>query len=344
MYTKLKIPLKELLTCACSGDYTNRHVQELYRLIYTIAFRLVRRKVTSTNFSIELFGLSDADITHDCIAELFVLGNSNELKEIRKYFNFQHILIEDQKDEVLFIHIRRLVFTVVNDNIFRLYNEADPSLGKILRNIKLALGRQPSFSLVTRFGEYYLELKKHDPLNNCRTISDDEIKRELYEIMANESDIPGILQKLAVMLTYQETYRRELKLISLACAIRDGYRHHKTSILRSDLAIEPSMADDSAEQIIKATSDELKAEMMPRYVQKNKVGIETFLLYIRVVEQALRSEFIAGTDGEISYFEHLRGLNPDITREEYHKKHRVIIEYFGKISKSRVREKLKEIL
>lgn len=344
MNAKLKIPLKELLLSACSGDYTNRQMQELYRLIYTLGFRLVRRRIVSSNLSVELLGLSEADITHDCIAELFVLGNSNELSEIRKYFDYQRIPIEDQPEEILFVHVRKLVFTVVNDNIFRLYNEADPSLGKILRNIKLALGRHPEFSQSTLFGEYYLELKSCDPMPGCGAMPDEDLKSEIYEIMSTENDVPGILRKLASHLQYQDIYRRQVRMISVACAIRDCYRHHQTSAQKTAQPIETTFTEDTTEQIIKETCNKVKAEMMFRYVRKNKVNMETFVLYINVVERALQGEFIAGTNGEISYFEHFNDLFPEITRGEYLNKHRVIIEYLCKISKKRVREKLKEIL
>lgn len=342
MEINLKIPLKELLRTGCSGTYTQRHLQELYRLFYTIARRLIRRKLTVGKLPFDLLGLSEADITHDCIVELFTLGKDNELAELCKYFNYQQISIEHEEDEMLFVHIRRFVFTIVNDNIFRLYHESDPALGRILRNIKIAIGNQSQLKLVTRFDEQFLELT--NLLQFCSTMDDDFLHNEIYQIMTSENEIPGILQKLAIVLTQQDVYQRHVRLISLALAIKKGYEHlNKPEAVQATL-VEAKFVEDDAERAINDICFALRKEMKPRYVDKKKVGEQTFDLYMKVLERTLCSEFIDGTDGEISYFDHFKDCCPDIKKDEYMTRHRVIIEYLGKISKKRVRERLKKIL
>jgi hypothetical protein len=103
MEINLKIPLKELLRTGCSGTYTQKHLQELYRLFYTIARRLVRRKMIAGKLPFDLLGLSEADVTHDCIVELFTLGKENELSELLKYFNYQRIPVDDEEEEMLIV-------------------------------------------------------------------------------------------------------------------------------------------------------------------------------------------------------------------------------------------------
>jgi hypothetical protein len=136
---EFKFPLLTLLRGALSGEYTHHHLMELHRLCYTIAHRLIHRKVVVWKLSPDFIGLSENDITHDCIAELFTRSSTNELIEFCRYFEYQRIIVDAQPEDLLLIHLRRLVSSIVNDNLFRLYREADAPLGKILRNIKMAV-------------------------------------------------------------------------------------------------------------------------------------------------------------------------------------------------------------
>lgn len=212
----------------------------MYRLCYSVARRLIRSKIVSKILPTDLLGLSEADITHDCIVELFSLGPSNELHEIVKYFNYQGISAENEPEEHLFVHLRRLVFSIVNDNIFRLYNEADPALGKILRNIKIALSNQTQFKLTKHFDEYYLELTTCDILSGCVTIRDEDLLHEIYQIIITENEIPGILSKLVKMLTYQEIYKQHVRMILVALAIKKGYEK-LGAIDQKQIKISPSV-------------------------------------------------------------------------------------------------------
>ncbi|MBI5475555.1 MAG: hypothetical protein HY964_02320 [Ignavibacteriales bacterium] len=343
MNIPLKIPIKELLRAGCSGTYSQRHMQELYRIFYSIARRTIRNKMISGKLSFDFLGLSEADITHDCIVELFTLGKDNELIELCKDFNYQRISIEDEDDEMLIVQIRRLICTVVNDNLFRLYNEADPALGKILRNIKIATGNNLAFKLVMRFDEYFLEIVKGDKLPYCKTMDDDFLHNEVCEIMSTESEIPGILEKLSITLIQQDVYQRHVRLMTLALAIKKGYEHYNVHNIQESESVDAKFVTDDAARTIDMVCSKLKEEMKPRYVDK-KVCAETFELYMKVIKKSLYSEFIDGTDGQISYFDHLIDCDTGITKQEYLKNHRVIVEYLGKISKKRVRERLKEIL
>lgn len=344
MEIRLKISIKELLRCGCSGTYTQRHLQELYRLVYTIAHRLVRRKMLSGKLPFHVVGLSEADVTHDCIVEIFKLGDNNELSEICKYFNYQRLSIEEEDDGSLLAHLRRLVFTIVNDNIFRLYNEADPALGKIIRNIKIAIPNQARLRTVNRFDEQYLELSSGDGLKVCSMMDDDFMQHEIFEIMMTEHDIPRILDRFAAILEGQNLYQRRMSLIGLAIAVKKGYEYHNAERSKESPRVEERMQVGETERLIERTCAQLGKEMEPRYVGKNKVDRETFCIYMEVIKRSLTSEFTDGTDGQISYFDHYAGCSPGITRKEYFERHRVVIEYLGRISKKRVKAGLKEIL
>lgn len=339
---KLKYPLRDLLRGARRGEYTEHQLRELHRLVYTIARQLVKRKIHSGKLRLDFIRLSENDITHDSIAELFTRNDVGELTEIRKYFEHQHLNIETEPEEHLLMHFRRLIFTVVNDNIFRLYQEADPALGKILRNLKIALNKSDNFKFVVKFDEPFLIVSHGDPLAHLRTMDDDTLSREIMTLMRSDPDFPQILLRLYTFLVVQDRYQRCVRLMSLAQAIKAAYAHFNVTETDAVTAEDRSMESDVI-TLIKETCREITATTKPRYVENGKVDAERFDTYMRAIQDVLKNEFILGTDGTISYYESLNKNNPTITKEEYFEKHRVIFEYLAKISKKRLQKKLRQM-
>ncbi|MEX0721402.1 MAG: hypothetical protein WD059_12090 [Balneolaceae bacterium] len=72
------------------------------------------------------------DLALDCIADLF--GREGDcLTEIESYFPKEQL--SELKESEVAIKLRRLVFSKVNEGLFRNYRSFDPSLSKIIRNI-----------------------------------------------------------------------------------------------------------------------------------------------------------------------------------------------------------------
>lgn len=339
----LKFPLCDLLISAQTGAYTQGQLIELHRLCYLIARRLVRRKILSGKLCIDMLGMTESDVTHDCIAELFIRNADNELIEFSKYFEYQRLSIDETPEELLFVHLRRLVFSFVNDNLFRIYNEADPALGKIIRNIKSALNNSSCFKIVIRFDEQYVVPTAGSLLPHNPTISNDELQREISDIMMTEDDIPSIIQKLTSVVGSWETYQRSIRLISLAQAIRSGYQQLGFATTNGLITQETSFDDGNVEKIISEVCRNLSHEMKPRYVDVDKVDGRTFDQYVQALERVLTCEFLDGKD-DASYFDCLREIDPALTKSDYVMNHRAIFEYLAKLAKQRARVSLKEIL
>jgi hypothetical protein len=77
------------------------------------------------------------DLAWDFIADLFEKDDENMLSTFCQYFNEESLVQMDETD--VQSELRKLVFTKVDDNIFRAVGEKDPSLRKIIRNLKLAI-------------------------------------------------------------------------------------------------------------------------------------------------------------------------------------------------------------
>ena len=62
---------------------------------------------------------------------------------------------EDLDEEEATQQLRILVFSKVNQGLFRLYRENDPILARLIRNIKLAVKADPSFKQLVLLGQVY---------------------------------------------------------------------------------------------------------------------------------------------------------------------------------------------
>jgi len=342
MEVKLKYPLKGLVRRAMLGDYDEFQLRELYRLFVTLARQLVRRKISTGKLNPGFIGISEADIAHDCIAELFTRSTRNELIEIAKYFEHQQLDMESLQEEQILIHIRRLIFTAVNDNIFRIYNEIDPPLGKIIRNIKNAVNRDQEFQLTNRFGEQFLEIVSTDPLRHLATPSDGDIRILVDSIMATEEEIPSILLKLKCAFVSQSNCRRSVRLVSLALAIRKGYELVSSESRAAGNEVTPDVDAIDIRSAIQVTCEEISRKIKDKYCKSGKIDNQTYECYSFALRRMLEDEFINGSDGTISYYEYVSQFLPQLTKVTYQRHHRTTFEYLAKLSKEAVRKRLKE--
>ncbi|MBS4027672.1 MAG: hypothetical protein KGZ58_03450 [Ignavibacteriales bacterium] len=343
MEISLRFPLQEIIFNALLGTISELQLRELTRLFRAFAFPIVHNKVRAGKLSLDYVGLSESDIVLDCIAELFRRNENNQLVELANYFERQHITIGECSEEKLMMSLRRLVIRVVTDNVFRIYNEVDPALGKILRNLKLAVEKSKEFYLAEFLGEQFLVVHSSEPLLQKRTIDTDELQIVVESNLETGDDVPEFLTRLAGTLTTQEQFQRKVKLISLAVALKIGFERIFTGPEAYSDSIHSTFLVNDVKETILSVCKSVCAEMKPRYVQKKKMDEKQFHLYFEVIRELLESEFLDERNGIPSHYERLQEILPDLTKADYTKHHRIIFEYLVKLSRERAKEKLKTI-
>jgi hypothetical protein len=82
--------------------------------------------------------------------------------------------------------------------------------------------------------------------------------------------------------------------------------------------------------------------MTPVYVGKKSVTSEMFVTYFIVIQQNLEARII-GHDGELfSYYDRLLVFAPEVTRDEYQRRHKSKLEYLGRLTYTRVITELRK--
>lgn len=348
MDLRLTHPLRELLQRAIGGDYTRGQLAELHTLVYALGRRYVRMRCAAGKIPLSLLGLGEADVVHDCIAELFTRSESGELVEITRYFEYRHVNPASLPEDMLVVHLRNLVFSVVGDNVFRMLNEADPALGKIIRNVKLAVQRSDRWTLETRFDEKVLVLacadgtrarpgRPQDP-----PLPDDRLEAAVFAALSRHPDIPVMMDELACELVRSGVTTGVVPLLSLAVMVKAGYGSRHAAGAAQEQPESPMITEELKAAISEACSSVGDA-MRTKYVGRGKVCADTFTQYLAALEKYLVEEYVVNPGPRpagSTYFEYLRELRPQMTREEYAGDHRPVLEYLAKLVRHDLREKI----
>ncbi|MFI5251180.1 MAG: hypothetical protein ACHQQQ_02005 [Bacteroidota bacterium] len=304
-----------------------------------IALVSLRKRANSGRLNKDFFALSLDDLAYDCIADLFTRNDAGRMLQINAYF--ESIPVEQSSEEELLSHFRQLVFSRVNQGLFRFYNEVDPALGKILRNIKLAVQTVQNFQLTDRFGETCLVPVLCDDLRHLPRMERGELEREFRAVASGMENIPSLLAKLSRSLREQTDYSRIIPLITIAFIFRALYCEHiGGDIVYPD--IDGQLMLNDAIGIMKTVCETLKKENEPQYVGKKKVNPEDFEIYFEIIGQHLECK-LATNDGEdVSLFDRMKMVYPGLTKEEYYKRHRAKVEYLYSLTQKRVMKELRK--
>ena len=241
--------------------------------------------------------LPHTDIAFDCIADLFQQNEEGRFVQLEAYFS--SFDIANESDESLLSHLRRLVFSKANQVIFRIYNETDPSLGKIIRNIKLAIQSLNNFDIVTRFDETCILPSACETLEHLPAIKRNEFENQIRNTAHGTETIPQLLAQLSLYLRQQTEYSRLVPMVSVALVFRSLY-------------------------------------------QNQKVSADEFENYFSVIKESISARLISQDGEDFSFFKGLNAHIPDLTDEEYHKKHKSKIEYLGRLAYDRAIALLKK--
>jgi len=297
------------------------------RLCHSIALSQLANRRNAAVLS-RIHGLNTSDLAFDCISDLFQRDEGGHYIQLETYF--AGFSLNDTTDPELLVHLRRLISSRVNQGIFRLLNEADPSLGKILRNIKLAVSALHQFEEVERFGEPFIRPSLCDPLEHLPEPSQEEIGRALLEATTGSAFVPELLAKLSVYLRSRQDCRRTVPLVAVALAIRAAHtaRGHVPSgtVQPEDM----SLVYDS-EAIVRMTMREVR-NRAARFVARRKISSELLEQYCAVIEEGLTRRLVYANGQDFTLFRALQKINPTITRARYRLSHRSRLEYLAHLA------------
>ena len=324
--TPLAPDLRIWIEAAVGNTLTVQQVNGLVGLCHAMAAVALRGKIAPAMLDSGVHGTNYRDLAYDCIAELFQQGEDGSLLQIRAYF--QGIDREGVSDQELLAHLRRIVFTKVNHGVVRFYSEADPDLGKILRNVRLSVQALRNYSLVERFGDTYLLPAFSPSLEHRPPFTREELEGALRRDAGPDDHVPAMLAHLSRFLRAQHERSRLVSLTTVALAIKAAYFTPERADPGGAAAEDPFTVPEIL-MLVQTACREVLGRMAPEYVDSGKVEREMYRKYFEVIEKNVALRFTGEESDGHSLFAGLQSLIPSLSEAEYRAMHRARLEYLA---------------
>ena len=336
------LPVQDLrahLLAITAGKHTHDQLNAVVRICHSLSIACIQTRSIAAVLN-DTHGLSVSDLAMDCIADLFQQSEQGGFIQLSAFFG--SLPLENCSDEETLIHLRRLVFSKTYNGLFRLYNEADPTLGKILRNIKIAIQSLGHFESCTEVGEPAIKPVACDPLPHLPPPDRDMLERYLSPYIRSNETVPTMLAKLSLYLREQRLHRRVIPLIDVAVVFRSLYS--RPCLLPASFEdVSGELLRNDVERTLQIVSGQARAAAENAYVDTGKLHSESLDSYFRAINAGLRATFVELDGAEFSLFEALRIEMPGLTLVEYRRSHRSRLEYLSRQTHERMRILLKEM-
>lgn len=317
-----------LLSDAPSREVIESIILESHRLAQALLRKRVRHGQLSTSF----FDLSIEDLALDCIADLFERDARGRFPQLRSYFT--SVSWQKLDEAGLHIALRRLIFSQVNDGLFRRYRQADPNLSKIIRNLKIAARSNPDGALISRNGQTWLIADPDGRLNGRPLAPPELVDIHLTSFIEGTVEMPTILAGMIACFREWPHYANGYPLVQLAKAVRSSLIRLQAVEQHRETATDRALLSDEVQRAIAWAVEKVKADLHATYVANKKVDAATFDHYFRAVQDVIQHEYVAETGSATSYHEALQRYLPDLSMAAYRREHRNKFEYIAKKCRS----------
>jgi hypothetical protein len=330
----IKINIRSLLSQAPSID----SVRDFVTICHKIAVVYLRKKSKIGKLDPSFLGLSLEDLALDCIADLFQRNDKNEFIQLKRYFsNFN---IEELSETDLLSYVRRLIFSTVNQQLFRRYKSSDPQLAKIIRNLKEFIKSSREVSLRIFDQELWICESGMIEKNQYRPFFPSEfLESILIESIGGNINIKSMVMESLKILKYQDEYLNRFPLTEFARIIQSIF-------IKLNLSEYIEVDTDrilSFTEIEKFIEESIKIISRGRGndgIQDNEKNGEVRNNYFLAVKDILLDEFSDGHLPKKSYYEHLNQYYR-MSFEEYKGIHRNRLEYLVKLTREHFINSLK---
>jgi len=277
------------------------------------------------------------DLAWDSLALAF---ESKDLSPMLKFREHLFSILENPEQasyEELLIATRRILFQVVNDELFNHYKDTDPALTKLIRGIKAAIKNDPDVSIIARGNKKFVcfcATDKHAPFN--------EVSPELFQIRLNSraasqtnATILFLMQLSKDVLNWDKESHVIISLHTLATCFKEFYAlrsfneielHESDSILLSEELI----------YFIQIAINDLQEDVGKRYLDSGKITQLDWAFFVEVIREILIDQY--GSEGSIkkSYFEYMSAVIPGLNRDSYQLLYRSQLEYLLRLCRERL--------
>jgi hypothetical protein len=301
-------------------------------LALRIATLHVQKKIGSGAINPAFFGLSAPDLAVDCVGPLFERDAQGRFVQLHGYYG--SLLWEERDETELLAFTRRLVFSTIHQQLARLYKETDPSLEKLMRNLRNAIRAGTCLTEERRGDELWVELRGNKEQEQALPLMPWEyLEGELIPHIHGSTTLKDIIFHVAEILAGQHTYRGSYPFTTLALIVR-------TAFVRvggvDDAGYRDTGSELTPEEVrhaVQQATAAVTASKHATYVAQGRVDKRTYDAYMDAARAILHAEFVEHDGHDKSYQERLAERIPGMSAADYQQLHRCHLEYLVKLSR-----------
>jgi len=267
------------------------------------------------------------DLAWDCIADLFERDEDGHFSQLETYFI--NVEINEIHEGDLVSLTRRLIFSKVNDGLFRNHKNFDRSLSKIIRNLKLAAEDHPEIdiAIVNNRTSLVFDIEENDG----PSIPPEILEAWLFRHIEPKLNTKDILELVVELFRQNQMYSNSIPVVWLAQSIRHVYAKMNREFKEVPAHSKPHFFNGELTTFIEQIIDLKREDLYASYVETGKIPITLFDHYLNAVVDILHDDFIKDDPVADSYFEHLKKHLPQLEKATYREEHRQYLEYLVKI-------------
>ncbi len=324
------VTIKATLNCIFSAKQQHTAVNHLVQNCFKISLAYLHHRLRRGSLIDNQFGISNEDLALDCIAELYQRDETGCFIVLQHYFNT--INWKSLSEEELAVALRRLVFSKVNEGLFRNYREEDPNLAKIIRNIKEAVKHNEQVNQQRiRETSWLVVGPENAGLNNLPLAPAEILESHFFSVICNTSNVYRAVDAFTAFINAHPYYRNGYPVSAFAQVLRSSYMNREVSETE---APEQHYEPLEVENAIQRSITFVRKTLYDSYVRRGKLSLALFDNYCTAVYKSLKSTFTLHPEATDSQFEALRTLIPDLSKDVYMNQHRNILQYLFKLSRT----------
>lgn len=297
-------------------------VARLVRGMTRIAVAYLRLRERRHSIRHQVSPLSESDLALECIADLFRTDATGRFVDLQRRFAAIDVATGDP--ESVLAAVRRLVIRKVDDGLFRMLQESDPSLARLIRGLKRAALGRDDVRIEKRHGVLWLVVDR-DGDDGLPTLSGEVFEHLL--VLAGVSARPATLLDTAIgALRSQGLYAARVPIVSAALALR-------ACVVRCGLPPEVRVADEPAvEDARQVAIAAVRKNRRLAVVNPHSDGASYEDVYIACAADIVASQFTG--DGSPTHYEAISKHLPTVSPAEYRRRHRTRFEYVVRQTRS----------
>lgn len=318
--------LKQAIALIMAGAAPRHAVEVLVDQSHRFACAYLKHKVAHGRLQPEHFGLSLDDLALDCVAELFRRDDAGRLVHLVDYFT--STAWERKSNETLHITLRRLVFSKVNEELFRRYRNHDPALSRLIRNVKNAVKETAGWSLVRYGSVLWMVADEAVHREGQPTVPPEILEAHLVPHVRASKAMPDIVASFVELIQGHRLYRPAYPVTQFAQVVQQALK--RLAHAPDDTHREEMFREEEVARAIAQAVRDVRTRMYDTYVGQGKLDADTFELYVRVTHDILQDQFKDSSLPPRSYFDVCHAHRPGLSKATYRQVHRHIVEYLVK--------------